>query len=276
MKIVKNNYKQKHISELKIDPELKEILMTDDISINSKLKEGIDYDDDDDAGNIKEENNLMLDEIFVQELNPEIKSKEDIISDFNKNQQLAESLEKLKKTILNPVSSIKSKREKNGKKTQKKLLFDIDKNKNKNKHNKQKLTKKLHFGGAGNFIQKPTDEELKIIKEEKEKFGKFVDQISLKTEMGILPKFRIFEDKEENILACIFYGFYMRLGVNYYKNKYLVKLSKIDAGNQENSLTYDKNKKQPSLIVYQNLTISDSAKFGIVSEITPRIINSFI
>ena len=278
MKIVKNNYKQKHISELKIDPELKEILMTDDMSISSKLKEGIDYEDDDDAGNIKEENNMMLDEIFVQELNPEIKSKEDIISDFNKNQQLTESLEKLKKTILNPVSSIKIKREKNGnKKTQKKLLFDIEKNKHKNKHhNKQKLTKKLHFGGAGNFIQKPTDEELKIIKEEKEKFGKFVDQISLKTEIGILPKFRIFEDQEENILACIFYGFYMRLGVNYYKNKYLVKLSKIDAGNQENSLTYNKNKKQPSLIVYQNLTISDTAKFGIVSEITPRIINSFI
>ena len=130
---------------------------------------------------------------------------------------------------------------------------------------------------ASRHIKKEADEDLKIIKEEKEKFGKFIDQISLKTESGILPKFRIFEDPEENILACIFYGFYMRLGVNYYQNKYLVKLPKLDAINDFNSTTYDRNKKTPSLIVYQNLTIkADVARFGIVSEITPRIINSFI
>jgi hypothetical protein len=70
----------------------------------------------------------------------------------------------------------------------------------------------------------------------------------------------------------------MRLGVNYYQNKYLVKLSKIDATNDVNSTQYDRNKKQPSLIVYQNLTINMmfGPKLGIVSEITPRIINSFI
>ena len=131
--------------------------------------------------------------------------------------------------------------------------------------------------GAGEFGAGLNEEEREIINHEKEKFGKFIDQISLKTEVGILPKFRVFEDPEENILACIFYGFYMRLGVNYYQNKYLVKLSKIDADNQENSTTYDKNKKNPSLIVYQNLTINMfGAKLGIVSELTPRIINSFI
>ena len=118
------------------------------------------------------------------------------------------------------------------------------------------------------------DDDKKIIQEEKQKFGKFVDSISLKTEAGILPMFRIFENNDENILACIFYGFYMRLGVNYYKNKYLIKLSKIEGAFKNNMLTY--TKQSPELVIYQNLTIGMSTEMGIVSTITPRIINAFI
>jgi hypothetical protein len=86
--------------------------------------------------------------------------------------------------------------------------------------------------------------------------------------------FRLFENHDENILACIFYGFYMRLGVNYYKKKYLVKLAKIDAAFKANTLDYDNQ--TPELIIYQNLTLTPDAQMGIVSTITPRIINAFI
>ena len=284
LQIVKNNYKKKHIQDLEIDPDLKKTLLSD--KPNPKFDNTDDEDEDTDnvdLGNLKEEENMMNDEFFIQELNPEIKTKEDIINDFNKSQQLAETLENLKKIIINPVPSIKIKNK--NKQTRKKLRYD-KKHKNQWQHSHKRLTKKRKLGGGlergggeggGEFGDGLNEEEREIINHEKEKFGKFIDQISLKTEVGILPKFRVFEDPEENILACIFYGFYMRLGVNYYQNKYLVKLSKIDADNQENSTTYDKNKKNPSLIVYQNLTINMfGPKLGIVSEITPKIINSFI
>jgi hypothetical protein len=124
------------------------------------------------------------------------------MNEFNKNKLLTESLEKLKANIINPRIIIQKKL-----KTHKKTT--------KHKHKLKTKKRKLHKGGN------PIDKKDKlIIEEEKEKFGTFLDQISLKTETGILPKFRIFENHDENIMACIFYGFYMRLAVNYYNSKY--------------------------------------------------------
>lgn len=250
--VVRSKYKEKHMSK-----HLNII----------KSSEIIAEEDDDDPGFIKDEENTFKDDFFIQELEPEIKTKETLIFEFNKNQLLEESLKKLKEKIINPIKIIRQ--SKNKKKSHK--LKKNSKNMKKGMKKNNKKTKKLkatpfHFGG---------DNDTDIINKEKKKFGIFLDQISLKTESGILPMFRLFENHDENILACIFYGFYMRLAVNYYQKNYIVKLSKIDAGFKFNSLTY--NKESPSMVIYQNLTIGPMfTDIGIVSTITPRIINAFI
>ncbi len=252
--IVRSTYKEKH--------------MTKHLNIIKPSNIIEEDENDDDPGFIKDEENAFKDDFFIQELQPEIKTKETLIFEFNKNQLLEESLKKLKENIINPRKIINQSKNKHQQKSHK-----LKKNNKQNNKQNKKKTKKLkpkpkffHFGG---------DNDEKIINEEKKKFGKFLDQISLKTESGILPMFRLFENHDENILACIFYGFYMRLAVNYYQKKYIVKLSKIDAKIKFNSLTF--NKKSPSMVIYQNLSIGAmSTDIGIVSTITPRIINAFI
>ncbi len=241
--------------------------MSSDLKIIKK-DQNEEGEDEDDPGFIKDEENTFKDDFFIQELEPEIKTKETLIFEFNKNQLLEESLKKLKENIINPRIIIKQSK---NKKTLQKKSHKLKKNMKKDVKKNNKKTKKLkakpfHFGG---------DNDKDIINEEKKKFGKFLDQISLKTESGILPMFRLFENHDENVLACIFYGFYMRLAVNYYEKQYIVKLSKIDAKFKFNSLTF--NKESPSMVIYQNLSIGAmSTDIGIVSTITPRIINAFI
>jgi hypothetical protein len=67
----------------------------------------------------------------------------------------------------------------------------------------------------------------------------------------------------------------MRLGVNFYQNKYLVKLAKLDGGMEGSIIaTY---RKTPSLVIYQSFTIANGkGNMGVVSELSPRIINAFI
>jgi hypothetical protein len=117
--------------------------------------------------------------------------------------------------------------------------------------------------------------DMVLLEKERTRFGEFLDQITLKTESGILPLLRIFEDPEENILACIYYGFYMKLAANFYDNKYMVKLSKIDATINDSYVSY--KRETPQLLIYQNLKISmGKANMGVVSKLTPRVINAFI
>jgi hypothetical protein len=113
------------------------------------------------------------------------------------------------------------------------------------------------------------------MEKERKRFGDFLDQISLKTESGILPTLRLFEDPEENIMACIYYGFYMKLAANFYDNKYMVKLSKINSSMNDSGISFDRDK--PSLVIYQSLSISPTGtNMGVVSKLSPRIINAFI
>ena len=193
------------------------------------------------------------------------------------NKEIKEDIEENKviKKSLKPIHidmniEIK-KNKKNGKKSKKAKLNRKSKEKNKSRKLKLLLKNKTYFklGGA--------KETIPVSSEEIEKYGTFLDQISLKTESGILPLFRKFEDNDENILACLFYGFYMRLAINTDKNNYLVKLSKIIAKNKRNYFSY--TKEAPELVIYQNLSIDgdkDMTTIGIVSKLTPRIINSFI
>jgi hypothetical protein len=114
------------------------------------------------------------------------------------------------------------------------------------------------------------------VDKERAKFQVWLDQISLRTESGTLPYFKPFEDKEDNIMACVFFGYYLNLAVNYYQNKYLVKLAKID-GNLGDATILAYQKKQPALVIYQNFAISfGKASFTICSELDPKIINAFI
>jgi hypothetical protein len=116
----------------------------------------------------------------------------------------------------------------------------------------RKHRKSIKIGGnMGVNINKDNS----ILERERLRFGNFLDQISLKTESGILPVLRIFEDHDENIMACIYYGFYMRLAVNFYQSKYVIKLSKIDTVYKNSYIEY--NKSSPSLTIYQNLLINN-------------------
>ena len=139
----------------------------------------------------------------------------------------------------------------------------------------EELKKEKEFELEGGFKDENEKINPSVLEEERKKFGNFLDEISLKTESGILPTLRIFEDPDENIMACIYYGFYMKLAVNFYQNKYLVKLSKIDTSITSGYFNY--NFEKPDLVIYQNLSISNNqCKLGLVCKLSPRIINSFI
>ena len=168
------------------------------------------------------------------------------------------------------------KTKKKTKKTNKKVNIHLIEEKEKLK--KQDENEQKQEGGYKNDKDDKDDKvkiDLQVLEKERKKFGNFMDEISLKTESGILPTLRLFEDHEENIMACIYYGFYMKLAVNFYENKYLVKLSKIDT--QIGSGYYGYNSEKPDLVIYQNLVISNNQGIvGLVSKLSPRIINSFI
>ena len=67
----------------------------------------------------------------------------------------------------------------------------------------------------------------------------------------------------------------MKLAVNFNQKKYLVKLSKIESSIDSGYFKF--NNETPDLIIYQNLSISNNqCKMGLISKLTPRIINSFI
>ena len=249
METIKEKYKVKSISTTKKLIKDKNVDFLD----NNNNNESDEDVDDEDPGVIRDNENMFKDDFFKQELEPEIKTKDELIDDFNQNQLLMLSLANLKDKLINKVPVItKTKKTKRKKAHTNSYMDKTKKYKNKYKHK----------GGDA------------VIEREKEKFSKFMNEISLKTETGILPIFKTFENKEENILACIFYGFYMRLAINYYEDSYLIKLPKIDGKIKNTSLSYKKQK--PSLVIYQNFTIGMFNDLGIVSELTPRVINAFI
>ncbi len=225
----------------------------------------IDGDDTDESiSQAVQEDLIDKDTAFMDDMLYKPLTKEEIKKDIEENKIIESSL---KKIVIDMKQNLKQNRKsKKSRKTSK----SKSKTKSKSKSKKFKAVRPITFGGAKDPMADITEEDLK-------QYGEFLDQISLKTESGVLPLFRRFEDKDENILACLFYGFYMRLGFNLAKNNYLVKLSKIIAKNKKNYYSFAKE--APELVIYQNLSI-DAAKnmitIGIVSKLTPRIINSFI
>lgn len=267
---IRNEYHGDRLSKIKMDLDMKRMIMMtpqeyskfqyqnseDNKQKNKRSSDRFIIDDEDNPISIKYYDHDKAER--RADLNYKPKTKEDLLEEIEFNQELL-SLSRLR--INDPRK----------KKTQKCQGKPHKKNKQSKRNNKNKNQK-------GGFINKgkPKPEiDFELLEKEKIKFGKFLDQISLRTESGILPEFKIFEDPEENIMACIFYGFYMKLGVNYYQNRYLVKLPKFDA-KFENSII-EENRNATSLIIYQNLTINEGkANMGIVSNLSPRIINAFI
>ncbi len=258
IKMVDDNYKGQHIKKIK--KSKKELYSdNDDISRIVDDKDVLD-DNDESVSQAIQEDLIDKDTYFIDDMYYKPLTKEEIKEDMKENITIEASL---KPIHLNIDVNNKTK-----KKTKKRKLKHGKKSKSKTK------SKKNQLGGDNKPIftaKKP------ISSEEIQEYGEFLDQISLKTESGVLPLFRRFEDNDENILACLFYGFYMRLAINTDKNNYLVKLSKIIAKNKKNYYSYAKE--APELVIYQNLSIDgdkEMVTIGIVSKLTPRIINSFI
>lgn len=277
MSQIRNQYVNKRISNLKLDKDLKKILTMKPKEFNRTQFKLYNHKNDALINEVDEDNPNSLkyvdpDADFKEKLIPkkESRGQEKFRKEFNES--FDESL--LKMRIKNPgiFRKTQTKSRKNHHKTH------IKKTKQKNQHkNQQKggFVKNQPKNQQKNKPPKPPGLSPEILEKERVKFGNFIDQISLRTESGILPEYRIFEDKEENILACIFYGFYMRIAVNFYQKKYLSKLARLDAGIEGSMLvTYDKT---PSLIVYQSMSINNNkATMGVISELPPRIINAFI
>ena len=248
-------------------------------SIKDKSKPrivGLEKDDDTDESISQaiQEDLIDKDTAFMDDMLYTPLTKQEIKKDMKENKIIESSLKKIvidiKKNITQNIKE-NIKENINNRKSKKSLKSrKSSKSKSKSKSKKLKVVRPIKFGGAKDPMADITEEDLK-------QYSEFLDQISLKTESGVLPLFRKFEDNEENILACIFYGFYMRLGFNLAKNNYLVKLSKIIAKNKKNYYAFAKE--APELVIYQNLSIDEAKNMvtiGIVSKLTPRIINSFI
>jgi hypothetical protein len=208
---------------------------------------------------------FMDDMLYTPLTNQEIKK------DTQENTAIEASLKPIHIDLKIKKSGKSGKSKKNGKsKKSRKSYANSHRKSRKLKFKKNNVKELLHGGGNKDPVISSAAEEI-------EKYSEFLDKISLKTESGVLPLFRRFEDKDENILACLFYGFYMRLAINTNKNNYLIKLSKIIAKNKRNVFVF--LKELPELVIYQNLSIdgdSGMTTLGIVSKLTPRIINSFI
>lgn len=139
----------------------------------------------------------------------------------------------------------------------------------------QKKSKKRQRGGLKQDFKDKVIYDPKMVEKERHKFVNFLERISLRTETGVLPIFRKFDNLEDNIMACVFYGYYMNLATKFYGNKYVVKMSKIDAG--INGSVCQLRRKTPDLVVYQSVSIrAGQADLAMVSPIDPKIINCFI
>ncbi len=260
IKIIDENYKVENSNE---HHDKKDIQGIEDDKDNDKDNETTEVS----VSEAIQEDLIDKDTAFMDDMLYRPLSSEEIKKDNEENKAIESSLKPIHidtKLVTKKVKTTRSKSKKKSYKTRK------SKSKSRKFKLKSKLKKSrtdLEFQSGGN---KDNDDELV-------QYGLFLDQISLKTESGILPLFRKFEDNDENILACIFYGFYMRLGFNTNKNNYLIKLSKIIAKNKKNYFAFVKE--APELVIYQNLSIDlekNMTTIGIVSKLTPRIINSFI
>jgi HrpA-like RNA helicase len=310
LNIVNKKYKGKHLNDLDIDDDLKKILLMNNkkyndyqlvISEESKNKQN--KKNNQNKKQILEENIIdfktegegegegeseyededtfedLYEEYFIKEMNPIRKTEKDLLIDYDNNKKIMESLAGLK--LINPSAFVDLKN-----KTKPKTIKHPRKYKDRKVHIQNKKTKyknrKINIikmkGGDNNININNSKKIDTILEKERHKFGAFLDQLSLRTDSSILPILRIFESHEENIMACIYYGFYMRIAVNFYQNKYLNKLSRIDSTFQNSYIDYNKkNVDPPSMIIYQNLSINNGkANMGIVSKLSPRIINAFI
>jgi hypothetical protein len=268
MKTVEELYKVKNSIKNKSKP----------IIVGLEKEDDVDDDADESISQAIQEDLIDKDTAFMDDMLYTPLTKQEIKKDMKENKIIESSLKKIVIDIKSNITqnikeNIKENKENiNTNRKSKKSLKSrkSSKSKSKSKSKKLKVVRPIKFGGAKDPMADITEEDLK-------QYSEFLDQISLKTESGVLPLFRKFEDNEENILACIFYGFYMRLGFNLAKNNYLVKLSKIIAKNKKNYYAFAKE--APELVIYQNLSIDEAKNMvtiGIVSKLTPRIINSFI
>ena len=316
LSIIHKKYNKHHIKDLIIDEDLKKVLLMDNNKFNQyqfKKNKNKNINLKKKINNFENSLTSILNEEYYKECDTNYEKEQ--IEIFNKkktekqlekeylqnqieNQKIIISLNKLKKehplqfNLLKSSSSNSSSslneviprtyKKKYITKQKKNLVKNIKITKKKTRrykknidiHFKEEEIKK-EFELEGGFKDENEKINPSVLEEERKKFGNFIDGISLKTESGILPILRIFEDPEENIMACIYYGFYMKLAVNFYQNKYLVKLSKIDTNISSGYFKY--NLEKPDLVIYQNLSISnDQCKLGLVSKLSPRIINSFI
>jgi HrpA-like RNA helicase len=289
LKIVNEVYPKRHISDLNIDYDIKKILEITPEEYNyynfNNNEEHPDSDyqelDIEDLQLSSDDYSPIKDEFFINELSPVIKSDKELYDEYLENEKLKELLYHSKKENPSAFKNYEQKTQKTQKR-KKKLQSSVKLAKTLKRIRKPRTD--IQYGGepnkyAGNqkkFQNYPKPiVDVELMEKERKRFGDFLDQISLKTESGILPTLRLFEDPEENIMACIYYGFYMKLAANFYDNKYMVKLSKINSSMNDSGISFDRDK--PSLVIYQSLSISPTGtNMGVVSKLSPRIINAFI
>ncbi len=286
--MVEREYKELHIKDLNIDSDLKKILTMNPQYYNMyqyQLDESREESDDDSIDDSIDDidGTEIKDTFYVNELNPIKKTDSELLSEYENLENIEDSIDSLNYGNFEKIARSSIKMPKTSK--------TLKKRKRSTSKQESNTKRKNRYGGApyqgknpkpyqprqdkekDKKDKKPVD--IVALEKERVRFGDFLDQITLKTESGILPILRIFEDPEENILACIYYGFYMKLAANFYDNKYMIKLSKIDATISDSYLSY--KKETPPLLIYQNLKISmGKANMGVVSKLTPRIINAFI
>jgi hypothetical protein len=297
--LIEREYKELHIKDLDIDSDLKKILTMDPKYYNMyqyQLDEPSDLTDIidgiDDTYDIE-----INDNFYIKELNPIKKKDSELLMEYENLETIEDSIDSLNSDNFEKIAKSSVKMPKTSK-TLKRII------KRRSTRTTKTITKRKNkYGGAPYQGKNPKPQEYQgknpkpyqgkqdkdkdkdkkekkpvdmvLLENERTRFGDFLDEITLKTESGILPLLRIFEDPEENILACIYYGFYMKLAANFYDNKYMVKLSKIDATINDTYVSY--KRETPSLLIYQNLKIAmGKANMGVVSKLTPRIINAFI
>jgi hypothetical protein len=299
--MIEREYKELHIKDLDIDADLKKILTMDPKYYNMyqyQLDEPSDMTDIID-GTYDTYDTEIIDEFYINELNPIKKTDTELLMEYENQEKIEDSInslnsgnfEKIAKSSVKMPKTSKTLKRRIKRRSTSPMRTTITKRKNKygGAPYQGKNPKPQEYPGknpkpyqAKPYQDKDKDKDkdkkpvdMVLLEKERTRFGAFLDEITLKTESGILPLLRIFEDPEENILACIYYGFYMKLAANFYDNKYMVKLSKIDATISDSYVSY--KRETPSLLIYQNLKIAmGKANMGVVSKLTPRIINAFI
>jgi HrpA-like RNA helicase len=290
IKMIESEYKELHIKDLNIDSDLKKILTMDPEYYNMyqyKLNESYENTDEDDIDIIDGVDDTydieIKDNFYINELRPIKKTDAELLIEYENLESIEDSIDSLNYGNFEKIARSLIKMPKTSKTMKRrKRSTQVSTRRRKNRYGgapyqgknpKPYQPKPYQQKQDKNKDKKPVD--MVLLEKERVRFGDFLDEITLKTESGILPLLRIFEDPEENILACIYYGFYMKLAANFYDNKYMVKLSKIDATINDTYFSY--KRETPQLLIYQNLKISmGKANMGVVSKLTPRIINAFI